>query len=152
MEVGQSAPARQWALKQRDTREASDLLFTLGSLLLAVAAFVLNMGWMRVMLLLSTLPFILVLLQCVLGIILYIKKVRARFFDLMRIAHPLSYLLLHDVNDAEGGYILFGLIDLSSEASSAVDALLPIVGLGLMASLASGIGVVVQLWRTRRSA
>ena len=43
---------------------------------------------------------------------MYFKRLRARAFDVLRLCHPLAYVLMQDYGDSEPGYIFFGLIDL----------------------------------------
>ena len=92
---------RPWALRTLESRSNSDLLVTASSLFVALCAFVFNMGWIRFMLVFTTLPFLLFGAEMMLGILMYFKRLRARAFDVLRLCHPLAYVLMQDYGDNE---------------------------------------------------
>ena len=141
---------RPWALKTLESRSNSDLLVTASSLFVVLCAFVFNMGWIRVMILFSTLPFLLFGAEMMLGILMYFKRLRARAFDVLRLCHPLAYVLMQDYGDSEPGYIFFGLVDLHGGLSDLGDVLMMFAILALMASVISPAILLKQLWSSRK--
>ena len=147
-----TAEHRPWALRTLESRSNSDLLVTASSLFVALCAFVFNMGWIRIMLLFSTLPFLLFGAEMMLGLLMYFKRLRARAFNVMRLCHPLTYVLMQDHGDSEPGYIFFGLVDLNGGLSDLGDGLMFLAILALMASVISPAILLKQLWSARKRA
>ena len=145
-----TAEHRPWALRTLESRSNSDLLVTASSLFVALCAFVFNMGWIRIMLLFSTLPFLLFGAEMMLGLLMYFKRLRARAFNVMRLCHPLTYVLMQDHGDSEPGYIFFGLVDLNGGLSDLGDGLMFLAILALMASVISPAILLKQLWSARK--
>ena len=141
---------RPWALRTLESRSNSDLLVTASSLFVVLCAFVFNMGWIRFMLVFSTLPFLLFGAEMMLGILMYFKRLRARAFDVLRLCHPLAYVLMQDYGDSEPGYIFFGLVDLHGGLSDLGDVLMMFAILALMASVISPAILLKQLWSARK--
>ena len=138
---------RPWALRTLESRSNSDLLDRI-ELFVALCAFVFNR--IRFMLVFSTLPFLLFGAEMMLGILMYFKRLRARAFDVLRLCHPLAYVLMQDYGDSEPGYIFFGLVDLHGGLSVLGEVLMLFAILALMASVISPAILLKQLWSARK--
>jgi len=147
-EARQQAPGG-WGLFRREKRSHLDLGLAVGSPLVAVAAFALNMGWVRVMMLLTTLPLVMLVLSLILGLVVYWRRYRSKVFSALCITHPLSYILLSDVGDHGPWQIFFGLVSISPAFSAVGDVLsvLAVVCMVLTFGLALTLGV--QTWKRR---
>ena len=137
-----------WGLYRREKRSHLDLALAVGSPLVTVAAFALNMGWVRVMMLLTTLPLLLLLLSLILGLVVYWRRYRSKVFSALCITHPLSYILLSDVGDHGPWQIFFGLVSISpTNAVGDVLSALAVVCMVLTFGLALKLGG--QIWKRR---
>ena len=143
---------QDWGLYRHKERDLRVLAATVSSLLLTLAAFVLNMGWVRFILVFTALPLIAFGLHLILGLILYWRRQRSRLFQALCVLHPLSYVLLSDVGDVDPPRIFFGLVKVAP-AWSGLDTLLSgLAALCMLLTLGSLARLVVQLWRTRSGA
>ena len=88
-----------------------DLFVLFFSLMMTVAAFVLNMGWVRFMLFFLLLPPLLVGVHFVVGILVFWRKGKSNVFYALCNLHPITYLLLPDISDSGPEYVFFSIID-----------------------------------------
>ena len=129
-----SLPASVEPIAQRQHRRLGDLILLFGSLGVAVAAYVLNMGWWRVFILFTATPIVLALLHLIVGLMVYWLRVRSTAFHALCITHPLAYMLLYDFGDIGDPYLFFGLIELDETQHWIGEVLAYMAGLSLVLS------------------
>ena len=148
----QDGPRRWWSLVRRETRNRRDLAILFGSVVMTLAAFVFNMGWIRLIFLFTTMPIILMGLHTFVGFAVYWQRWHAKLFYVACILHPLSYILLYDSGDSAPAYIFFGQIPVEADGEGAAQFLVIFAMLSFMASFAALITLKIQMWLSRKRA
>ena len=143
---------RWWSLVRRETRSRRDLVILCCSLVLTFAAFVFNMGWIRLIFLFTTMPIILMGLYTCVGYGIYWNKWRTKLFYAASVFHPLSYILLYDSGDHGPAYLFFGLIPIESNDEDFAQFLVMFAVLSFIASFGTLFTIMIQMWLTKRRA
>ena len=147
----QDGPTRWWSLVRRENRKHRDLAILFCSVVMTFAAFVFNMGWIRLIFLFTTMPIILMGLHTFVGFAIYWQRWHAKLFYVASIFHPLSYILLYDSGDRAPAYIFFGQIPVESDGEGAAQFLVIFAMLSFMAAFAALITLKIQMWRSGKS-
>ena len=146
-----TSPFHRWAVQRRATWQPLDLVAGFGSLAVTVAAFVLNLGWARVALMLTAVPLVLVLWHGVLTLVVVGMRLKVRAFHALCLTHPLAYLLLPDVADIGPTTLAFGQVRLTAVPALAETLVVVAMAL-LLGTLLLCAAVSAQVWRDRSGA
>ena len=120
--------------------------------MVTLAAFVFNMGWIRLIFLFTTVPVILMGLHTFVGFAIYSHKWRSNLLYVVSILHPLSYMLLYDSGDRGPAYIFFGQIPVEANNEEAAQALVGFAALAFAASFGVLLTLKIQMWKAARNA
>ena len=142
--------ARWWTLQRRENRKHLDLAILFFSVVMTFAAFVFNMGWIRLIFLFTTMPIILMGLHISVGWTIYWKKWRAKLFYAASIFHPLSYMLLYDSGDRAPAYMFFGLLPVEGDTEDFAKFLAIFAMLSFAASFGALLTLVIRMWLSKR--
>ena len=144
--------SRWWSLVRRDKRKRADLGILIFSVVMTLAAFVFNMGWIRFIFLFTAMPLILMGLYVCVGCVVYWEKWRSRLFYAASLFHPLSYILLYDSSDSGPSYIFFGQVPIDSSGEDLANLLVVFAMLSFAISFLVLFMVIVQMWLSRKKA
>ena len=146
----QDGATRWWFLVRREKRSHLDLAILFCSVVMTLAAFVFNMGWIRLIFLFTTMPIILMGLHISVGWTLYWKKWRAKLFYAASIFHPLSYILLYDSGDSAPAYMFFGLLPVEGDTEDFAKFLAIFAMLSFAASFGALLTLIIRMWLSKR--
>ncbi len=144
--------SRWWSLVRRDKCSRVDLGILIFSVVMTLAAFVFNMGWIRLIFLFTTMPLILMGLYVCLGCVVYWEKWRSPLFYAASLFHPLSYILLYDSGDRAPSYIFFGQVPVDSSSEDFAQLLAVFAMLSFAMSFLALFMLIVQMWLSRKKA
>ena len=85
-----------WALRLREKPSSWDLAVATAGAVVTLAAFLINMGWFRFILLGLMIPPIFLGFYLVLSMQIYWRRYQSRVFYAVSISQPLAYILLPD--------------------------------------------------------
>ena len=110
------------------------------------------MGWIRFVLLFTTMPLVVMGLYTFVGWMVYWQKWRSWLFYAVSVLHPLSYILLYDSGDSGPSYIFFSLIPVEEEAEDFAQLLAGFAMLSFALSIGLLLMLIVQMWLSRKKA
>jgi len=141
---------RWWSLVRREKHRTLDLVIAICSVILTLAAFIFNMGWIRLIILFTTVPVLAMLLYMSVSLSVYGQRWKAPLFYAASVLHPLSYMLLYDSGDRAPAYLFFGLIPVEGATEDLAKLLAVFAFLSFWMSVGFMLALLVQFWRSRK--